>query len=473
MDLLAPFSRNIIAPLWARWERSPYLEHYRRLLKTQFDPPEVVRQRQLEKGRVLADHAYRTCPFWRERFDQSRLDPGDIRLLDDIRRLPLLTKTDLRTRLDEMISTDYPDRSKLTHFKTSGSTGVAVNVYADEDCCQFKRGAVLRSDQWTGWKLGERIASVWGNPQIRPDWRGRLRRLLLDRDYAYLDTLKMDENSMATFADELTRKPPSLLFGHAHSLFLFASYLKNRRPDHGIRPHGILSTCMVLHDFERELIEDVFRCRVTNRYGCEEVSLIACECEKHEGLHVNTDALHVELIDAEGNLCAENEAGRIVITDLCNRAMPIFRYEVGDTAAWSEKPCSCGRTLPLFSRIEGRVADYVVTNKGEYVSGISLTENFACMVTGVAQLQIVQEDIDRFTFNIVKAPDFGEESLAGITELVRRRFGDLATFQCVFMDKIPQEKSGKYRFCISKVKKDFTTSGVIHGGRTEREEGES
>lgn len=456
MDLLAPISRNIIAPLWARWERSPYLKHYRRLLKTQYDPPETVHARQLEKMRAVTEHAYRTCPFWRERFDRCGLKPDDIRRLEDIRRLPLLTKTDLRTRLDDLRSTEYRDPAGLTHFKTSGSTGVAVNVYADEACCQFKRGAVLRSDEWTGWKLGERIAAVWGNPQIRPDWKGRLRRLLLDRDYAYLDTLKMDENAMAVFADELIRTPPSLLFGHAHSLYLFASYLQNRRPEHGIRPHGILSTCMVLHDFERKQIEEVFRCRVTNRYGCEEVSLIACECEKHEGLHVNTDALYVELVDANGNPVEGTEPGRIIVTDLCNLAMPILRYEVGDTAAWSETPCSCGRTLPLFSRIEGRVADYVVTNRGEYVSGISLTENFACLVSGVAQLQIVQEDIDRFTFNIVKAPDFDDESLAGIARLVRERFGDEATFQCVFLDKIPQEKSGKYRFCISKVEKGFS-----------------
>ena len=455
MDFLAPISRNLIAPLWAMWEKSPYLSVYRQLLKTQYDPPDVIRQRQTERMREIITHAYKTCNFWKERFDGVGVKPEDIRELDDLSKLPLLTKTDLRTRLDDMISTDFPDHKKLTKHKTSGSTGVAVIVYSNEESDQFKRGAVLRSDEWTGWRLGERVASIWGNPKFPTNWRGVLRNKLLSRHYIYLDTLKMDEQSMNTFADGITQTPPSMLFGHAHSLYLFAGFLKTKRPETRIKPHGILSTCMVLHDHERKLIEEVFDCKVTNRYGCEEVSLIASDCEKQEGLHVNSDCLYIELIDFNGNQCGINEPGRIVITDLCNKAMPMIRYEVGDTASWSGMMCSCGRTLPLFNRVEGRVADYVVTNQGEYVSGISLTENFACLVSGIAQLQVVQEGIDRFTFNIVKAPDFCESTLEQLKKLVKERFGEQATFECVYMEKIPQEKSGKYRFCISKVKKEF------------------
>ncbi len=456
MDLIAPISRTFIAPLWARWERSSYLSDYKRFLKTQYDPTETIRKRQLDRMQKIVRHAYATVPFWTERFDQSGVKPSDIRELEDIRKLPLLTKTDLRTRLDAMISSEFTDRSKLHRFKTSGSTGVAVVVYADDACTQFKRGAILRSDEWTGWRLCERIAAIWGNPKVRTDWKGRIRETLLERYYIFLDTLKMDEAAMNTFADGLLKTPPSMLFGHAHSLYLFAEFLRTKRPETTIRPHGILSTCMVLHDFERKRIEEVFACHVTDRYGCEEVSLIASNCEKSEGMHVNADCLFVELIDAAGNLCKPGEQGRIVITDLCNRAMPMIRYEVGDMAVWSEKPCSCGRTLPMFSSLAGRVADYVVTKNGEYVSGISLTENFACLVSGVAQLQIVQEEVDRFTFNIVKAPDFGESSIEGIRELVAKRFGDDARFEIVFKDRIPPEPNGKYRFCISKVAKSFS-----------------
>jgi phenylacetate-CoA ligase len=107
----------------------------------------------------------------------------------------------------------------------------------------------------------------------------------------------------------------------------------------------------------------------------------------------------------------------------------------------------------LLEKIEGRVADYVVTSRGDMISGISLTENFALMVPGLAQLQIVQEETDRFVFRIVKGPDFGRESLDTIGVLVAERFGPESRYECEYVDRIPQEPSGKYRFCISKVNK--------------------
>src|SRR5262249_29551990 len=153
----------------------------------------------------------------------------------------------------------------------------------------------LRSDEWSGWRFGEPVAMVWGNPEyLRRGWRGRLRNALLERA-RYLDTLKMDEEALDRFARSLRRKQPSLLFGHAPSVYLFAEYLRQKGPG-GIRPRGIITSAMVLHAWQRQVIEEVFACRVTNRYGCEEVGLIACECERHDGLHINADGVHVEVL---------------------------------------------------------------------------------------------------------------------------------------------------------------------------------
>ncbi len=454
IDIVAPFSRNFVAPLWARWERSDYLHHYRALLVSQYAPLVVLRQRQLEAVRAIAAHACAGVVFWQSRFQAAGLDPQEIQELSDLNSLPLLTKADLREQ-GQLLLFQGVQREALHQHKTSGSTGVSVTVYRDDPCQQFKRGATLRCDEWSGWRLGERVAAIWGNPKIRPDWKGKLRRALLDRVFVYLDTLKMNEESMQAFADKLFAKPPSLLFGHAHSLYLFASFLKARDKEFRIRPKAVLSTCMVLHDFERELISSTFSCPVINRYGCEEVSLIACECRRGEGLHVNGESVYVELIDEQGELCPPGKPGRVVVTDLHNRAMPMIRYEVGDMAVWADKPCSCGRTLPLLARIEGRVADYVVTKAGDYISGISLTENFAVKIPGVAQMQIIQEEVDRFSFNIVKGKDFSDQSLMVLAQQVKRHFGESTQYSIVFMEKVPQEPSGKYRFCISKVRRCF------------------
>ncbi len=329
-----------------------------------------------------------------------------------------------------------------------------MEVFVDDTAQQFKRACTLRSNEWSGWRLGERIAILWGAEEnARKGFRAWLRNALLERT-TLLDTLKITVESMSRFATALRKHPPSLIFGHAHSLYLFAQFLSSKKDD-SIRPQGIISTAMVLHDWEARAIEEVFQCNVTNRYGCEEVSLIACQCERHAGLHVNADGLYVEILRPDGSPCEPGKPGRVVVTDLLNHAMPILRYEVGDMACWAGRDCSCGRGLPLLEKIEGRVADYVVTPNGEWVSGISLTDHFNTRIPGVIQMQIVQEALDQFTFRIVRGADFGPQSQERICALVAEHFGPEAVYECKFVDHIPQEPSGKYRFCISKVHKNF------------------
>src|SRR5262249_22049091 len=167
------------------------------------------------------------------------------------------------------------------------------------------------------------------------------------------------------------------------------------------------------------------------------------------------DGVYVEVL-RDGRPARPGEAGSVVVTDLSNRAMPILRYQVGDVAVLSDRRCPCGRGLPLLERLEGRGADYVLTGAGELISGVSLTENFALLVPGLAQLQIVQETTQDFLFRIVRGPDFGPASLERLHALAAERFGEGVRCRCEFVERIPQEPSGKYRFCISRVATPFT-----------------
>jgi phenylacetate-CoA ligase len=458
VDVHASLVRGIIGPLWASWEGSPYLRHYRRLRRTQYEPAEVIEARQWEAVQAILRHAYVTVPFYRERFDQAGIAPEDITAPEDLLRVPVLTKADIRRHAATMLSWEYR-REDLHRKETSGSTGVPLVIYVDDESHQWKRACTLRADEWSGWRFGERVARLWGDPPyLRRGWRGRLRNWLLERA-TWMDTLKLDESALAAFARRLRRRPPALLFGHAHSVYLFAEYLRGTS-EAAIRPRGIITTAMVLHAWQRRRIEEVFGCRVTNRYGCEEVSLIACECEEHSGLHVNADSLYVELL-RDGIPARPGEPGSVVITDLTNRAMPLIRYQVGDVAVPAGRRCQCGRGLPLLEQVEGREADYVTLPSGELISGISLTDHFACQIPGVVQLQIIQEAVDYLRFRLVRGPDFGPHSLERMRALVVERFGPGVGYECQFVERIPQEPSGKYRFCISKVPNPFTRPAEV------------
>ena len=435
-------NRHLMHPLMAKKDRSRHLEYLRYLKQTQFDPPEVIRARQLAALKVQLQHAFDTVPYYRKTWGKAGVHPHDVKSLADLEAFPVLTKADIRKHERELISVLY-DPAKLRLKRTSGSTGVPLNIRIDEPAVQWKAACTIRSDEWSGYRLGQRVAKVWGNPEyLHFGWKGRLRNFLFDRS-AYLDTLDLTDERIAEFAARIRRHRPGLIFGHAHSIYLLACSLKKSGIT-DIRPNGIISTAMLLHDWQRSVIEQVFSCPVTNRYGCEEVSLIASECEAHQGLHINADSLYAEIGDN----------GKLLVTDLTNRAMPLVRYEIGDVVVGSGRTCRCGRGLPMIERIEGREADYVVTPSGSLISGISLTENFALLIDGAAQVQIVQESLHHLLIRMVADESFGDASRRQIAKLVHDTFGPTVRFEVELVDAIPQEPSGKYRFCISKVARE-------------------
>ena len=450
-DWYAPIARNIIAPLWAYKERNPYLQHLKYLEKSQYFPIERIRENQWFRLKKILQHAFDNTSFYKNKFKSLGLTPDDVKTWEDYKHIPFLTKDEIRKNRSEMVAANIP-QGRLIHKKTSGSTGVSLEFFVDEDSLQWKRACTVRTDRWAGWDLGERVAAIWGNPEHYKNWRMKMRNILLDR-YTYLDTLKMDDNAMEAFYFEILRKPPILLYGHAHSLFLFSRYLLERGFQPPV-PKGIISTAMVLHEHERKLIEDVFTIPVTNRYGCEEVSLIACECDRHNGSHMNLDTLVVEVI-REGRVVLPGEPGAIIVTDLTNYGMPFIRYKVGDVGVLSAERCPCGRSFPLLSSIEGRTADYVVTPDGKYISGISLTENFAMHLPEIKQLQIVQDRIDHLILNIVKSESWNSDSEKRVRLLARERFGEAVDCELSYVAGIPQEPSGKYRFCVSEIENIF------------------
>jgi phenylacetate-CoA ligase len=452
-DIYAPLIRSVIAPAWAWWESSPYLSDYRDLKQTQYLPTEKIKELQWHKIADILDHAYARSDFYRQRLNVLGLKPSAIRNLEDFRHIGILTKQDLRQCFEQIAVADLHDQHVFLKT-TSGSTGQKVKVLLDESSGQFKRACTLRADEWSGWRLGEKVAAIWGNPEYKKTWRGYIRNFLLERRQ-YLDTLDMDAYAIEQFARRMMQWQPSLIFGHAHSVYLFAQYVEQMQIK-SIRPNGIITTAMVLHEHERVLIERVFECRVTNRYGCEEVSLIACECEQHQGLHINAESVYVEVMQ-DDKPAPLGEPGKIVVTDLTNRAMPIIRYEVGDIGVINSRLCECGRGLPLLEKLEGRAADYVYTPEGKLISGISLTENFASLLENVGQIQLIQDARDHLLIKIVDE-GLDEKDMLAIQQLIQERFGSSMHYTLEKVAQIPREPSGKYRFCKSLIDNPLVTN---------------
>lgn len=140
-----------------------------------------------------------------------------------------------------------------------------------------------------------------------------------------------------------------------------------------------------------------------------------------------------------------------MITDLLNRGMPLIRYRIEDVGVPSERSCPCGRGLPIMERVVGRVADYLKRRDGSLVAGVSLVERTLTAIQGIEQLQIVQPSREEIVLNVVRANDFTETSEQALLREFRAVFGEGIDFRPRYVQSIPQESSGKYRFSICRV----------------------
>jgi phenylacetate-CoA ligase len=407
-----------------------------------------LRALQWSRLKAMLVHAYQHCRFYRERFQQAGLTPRDVRSFDDLPLLPLTTKADVQEHMDDLIAEPYRARTLLKDM-TGGSTGSPMVFYYDEDRRDSRTAAALRHDRWTGWKIGDRVAILWGAPRDvarAPRWQTRLRDWIIQRSLL-LDASQIDETTMATFCRKLRDYRPRFVLAYANTLALFARYVR----DTGVtpmRPEAIICSGEFLTEENRALIESTFGCKVFNRYGSREFSVIASECEIHRGMHVSAETLFVEVLADGKPVGAE---GELVVTDLRNFAMPMIRYRTMDVGALRPETCACGRGLPLLDLTGGRVTDFLTAMSGARVSGIVMATYGITNIRGIRQVQFVQQRRGAVTARIARGPQWSDESLRMLIERVRGLLGQDMAVEPEFVENIPLEASGKYRFSVSRL----------------------
>lgn len=452
MNIMPFIRRNIFWPLWVAKNKSPRLKHLKYLNKSQYFSLEYLKELQFEKFKSLFSHAYHNTIYYRKKCNEVGITPQLLQTIADIEKVPFLTKADIKEYSADMIATGF-NVDRLSAFKTGGATGKPAIVYKDPLAVELGAASGLRAFRWAGWEIGEAWGRVWGNPPSNDTIKQKMLHYLIHPMY-YLDTMNLNDKSMFEFANILKQVKPSILHGHSHSLYIFSLFCRRKKIAY-IKPKGIVSTSMMLMTHERACIEEVFQAKVTNLYGCEEVGLIGCGCEKHEGFHLNIEDVYVEFINERGQPASDGEKGAIVVTSLINKSMPIIRYKLEDVGVPCAKKCECGRELPLMKEVSGRVADFLVRKDGSLVAGVSLVERTLTVYPGIRQMQIVQEDLDNIVLNIVKSDPFNSKVEKKLEAEFKNFVGNHNRIHINFVHAIKQEVSGKYRFSISKVQNPY------------------
>lgn len=435
--------------------------YYKELKESQWLSAEKVRELQERKLRRLVHHGYYHVPHYRQKFDELGLEPSDIQTLEDLRKLPLLSKQDVRDHLYFDMLSDNHDKRRMLKVATSGSTGEPFVCYADQHQLEIRWAATLRSLEWTGYRFGDRQARLW-HQTLGMTWLQATRERIdawFNRRL-FIPAFEMSDENITQFVTKLKRFRPVLIDGYAESFNFLAHYIKTHSLE-GLHPKAIMSSAQVLPTQSREIIQKAFDCGVFDKYGSREFSGIAYECDAHQGHHVVAESYIVEIL-RDGQPAAPGELGEVVVTDLNNFCLPFIRYRVGDLAAAVDpsQPCPCGRGLPRIGCIEGRVQAIIVGANGRYLPGTFFAHFFKDYEHLLRQYQVVQSEVGRVTLKIIKGPRFTEEGFRELLGQLRLYWGEQTVVDLEIVDHIPMVHTGKHQGSISRLPFEVLSRGI-------------
>jgi phenylacetate-CoA ligase len=451
------FSRFIGFPFIRRiwWQRPVVRRQFKALLRekleSQYWPPERQAAQQLARVKALLIHAGANVPYYRDLFQRVGFDPQAIRCLAEVQALPPLTRQVIQAEGRRLLAENLPP-SEIGEAFTGGSTGLPLHFWYDPSFYVHAEAAAWVSDMVAGRRMGSRTAYLWGAPKdLSPytGWRGLGRNWL--RNEYYFDTHVLWDERLEGYHERLKKLAPAVLVGFASSITHLAEYLE--RSGAAVSPgyprRSVIPSGEVLEPEMRATLERVYGVPVFNRYGSREVGLLAYECDQHAGLHLNLANTYVEAVGPQ----LDDRPVELLVTQLCNYAMPMIRYQIDDLAVMGTQPCGCGRTAPLLHRVAGRTAATFISGHGAIIEGYHFINRLR-QLPGVLEFQLIQEDLKQLHLRLVTGPEFVPGSILRFHERVADLLGVDCQVAVEQVDRIPLPASGKAQMVISRVPHD-------------------
>lgn len=445
-----PYTRLVSGVLFPLHERAKGHDSARRLRaleSSQWLAPDAIRALQAQRLREFLVEIGAEVPYYGQLFAQAKFDPASVRTRADLERLPFLTKPLIRANAEALKARDA---ERLKRYNTGGSSGEPLVFYIGRDRVSHDVAAKWRATRWWGVDIGDPEIVVWGSP-IELGAQDRLRslrdRLLRTR---LLPAFEMSEANLDAFVAAIRAARPAMLFGYPSSLALIARHAERRAvrmDDLGVKVAFV--TAEKLYDDQRETIARVFGCRIANGYGGRDAGFVAHECPSRN-MHITAEDIVVETVRPDGSRTASGEAGEIVVTHLATRDFPFVRYRTGDIGVLDDRPCPCGRGLPLLGEIQGRTTDFVVAADGTVMHGLALIyvlrDNPA-----IESFKIIQESIDVTRVLLVPGKGYCEDVRGAVEKGLKARLGEHVKIVTEQVPHIAAEGSGKFRYVVSNV----------------------
>lgn len=429
--------------------RKAAMAQYKKALLSDTLSDEELRNLNWIKRKAIVMYAYTHSAFYKRFYDEYHFAPSMLQSEADWSLVPILEKDDVRKFREEIRDVTVPSKYIGT-ATTGGSTGIPLKVFIDKRFHFEIMG--WRAFRWWGISPADHVGII--HRSVPSSFFSQLinRCMWWPTRRVYLNASSMTAEDICKFVHELKNKRIKWIVGYVGGIEKVVDYvLTNNIQLESVRM--VWSTSAPLLDFVRRKIEKAFGCSVMDQYGCNEITHIAVQCPQCKELHVNSDYVHVDVVDEANGLCKVGKYGDLLVTNLESKAFPLIKYRLGDKSALSPDKCSCGLPYPLLKPVSGRITDSVLTPSGLILESIYLTSIFDDYTEYVQNFRIYQKADYSVTVYVVLEKTLQIEGLKVLENikktLSRKVKGEIPVIvECV---DVLNDNRGKNRYVISEI----------------------
>jgi phenylacetate-CoA ligase len=415
---------------------------YRRIQKMLKWSPEEIKRWQTEGMQNLVRNAYEHSKYYRELFDFLHIKPMDFLSIEDLERIPPLTKDIIRERYDDIL---LDNRSQFYWKTTStgGSTGNPTKYVKDNNSWGFDNAYNLLMWQRTGYHYGDKFLAL-GSASIFPTNKNSK-----SHDLYYILKRKMPFNAMNLSSERLAECAKYVIdnnihyiYGYASSIFLFAKYIIENSLQDKLSIRACFPTSEILTDVYRETIYNAFKCPIDDSYGANDGGIVAHKLDDEKGYKVGYNCI----VQIKEPLNGKENYGTALMTDVTNTVFPFIRYELGDILELGDgyNEFHNGQVL---NKVVGRTSDIISLENGRNLTGPGFTILFKDL--NVKGYRIFKSNPMEITIELVKLPEYTDTEERLIIDTLHKHAGSDVKVLINYKSEIVTRKNGKNLFFLN------------------------
>ncbi|WP_456460951.1 phenylacetate--CoA ligase family protein [Lutibacter sp.] len=404
---------------------------------------------QTKELRRLLVHAFTTVPYYKDSYEKSGFSIQDFKQFDlsDLHKLPYLEKDDLRKFGTTTLLSSNRKRGKF--YSSSGSTGTPVKIYFSKEFHQTWSALYeARVRNWANVNYKVPRAMIGGR-RVIPTAKSAapFYRYNFAESQAYFSAYHISNTTASEYIAGLKKSKAVYLVGYATSIYLLAQSIENQQLK-APQLKAVLTSSEKLTQNMRQIIENVFQCKVFDAYsGVEACGLISENDEKE--LLFSPDSGIMEVLNAEGNYVNYGETGEVVATSLLNYDQPLIRYRIGDTVRISKnQQTRSGYQMLKIEEIEGRTEDIIMGSGGQKMVRF---HSVFIDIKSIIMSQVIQTSHTQLAIKLVVDNSYEKgKSEKIMLKRIKSQLGEV-TIEFLYVDTIAKTANGKYKAVISTI----------------------